>query len=120
MDPYHPGGAPMKTRATIQQHSSGFAVTGITIHNGQTFAAGGGYCDDHYLYCYPELTHVTTWAGPIPGATILRRTRYEQWNPLTRRLERRICWRIRLADGRIYSGRNGGPGMLLQARRVKA
>lgn len=110
----------MKTSAIVQTTPDGMAVLGIVEHNGKTFTAGGGHISDAYCYCYPKADGtVGTWDGPIEGARIIKRTTYRQWNPFSGFHESRTCYRIKLADGRIYSGRNSGDGMLLKARRVK-
>jgi len=109
----------LATSATIEARPDGFAVLGTVEYAGRTFTAGGGFLSDGYLYGYPNPDGtVSTWAEIIPGARIVRRTAYRQWNPFSRWHEPRVCYRIRLADGREYSGRNSGEGMLLKARRV--
>ena len=96
------------------------SVIGFIEYEGHTFQAGGGFISDAYCYCYPnDDGTVSLWSGPLEGATARKTCTYQQWNPLSHQHETRVCWRIRLADGRQYSGRNASARMLLKAKRTR-
>lgn len=86
--------------------------------------AGGGSVNDMALVGYPFPTDdrsgvITTYSHKVVMGRYWVTSRYQQWNPLTRRHEEIICYRIVTPDRRVFSGRNSGFGMVLKTRRSK-
>jgi len=94
----------------------------VITHNGKTFESGGAFASDDYLIAYPAKDGVLTdWHGRQIGEWKLISERravffgHESWMSST------YCYmRARLTDGRIYSLRGFGVGMIARGKRCKS
>ncbi len=111
--------------ARSEQHASATVEIGAMIHNGQRFEALGSVVDFErgILVGYPAQIHtdrppfyaLQTWDGQrIHGMVLVRKA----WRYCFGRKVEIYYWRA-LIDGRRYSGRNSGLGMVLTLRAGK-
>jgi len=111
----------METRTETQATPEGFAQIGIVIHNGREFASGGGYVDDSRIVCYPDKGRAFDWNGKDLGSYRVISSRQavffgvRSWQG-----ERYYFARVTLHDGRVYSVRGFGDGMVATGKRCKA
>lgn len=94
------------------------------VTQGKSVPSNGGCVNDVALIGYPAATDersgvITTFSGNIVLGRYLITSRYKQYNPFTRHHEEMFCYRVMTPDRRVFSGRNGGIGMVLKTRRSK-
>ena len=118
----HEGELIMSWKAIFNNPVEPFAEVGTFEHEGRSFSAGGAFYD-------PERGLLMGYPMELSGSSLaLHRWELRQWDgtvitPL--RMVRRFrggfgrttmyAWSATY-DGRVYSGRNAGPGMLLRMR----
>lgn len=123
----------MNTHTTTQgtiAPGSAFAEIGTITHEGREYAACGAYITDDRLVAYlhrpPEpgpyrrprigdRGDVQTWDGTRIGDYVVSGV----WStPRSHTSSTRESVRIRLTDGRRYTGRSFGAGMIVHAKRA--
>lgn len=120
----------MQSTATKIEHGQGFAEVGTITHDGHEYTNNGAYVDDQWAYVYvqpnpaPSGCHalrgiVTDWQGNKLGT-------YRQISTWLVNANQVGCYhmeaiRVRLEDGREYSGRyNRDWSDLCKCKRVKS
>ncbi len=95
-----------------------YAELGIVELAGKEYAACGAYVDDRVLVAYLGDDDVlTTWDGEPLGGYVLTAS----WpTPRSYVSSHRHQVVATLHDGRTYTGRSAGRGMLVRARRLAA
>ena len=96
-----------------------YIETDCTIeHEGRTFESGGAYVDDTYLTAYigSDGRTVTDWKGNALGRAVVR----SSWPIHSYMADRMYAYRVTLDDGRNYSARGMGAGMLVRGKRLAA
>jgi len=102
------------TSGTIARGAT-FAETGTMVHEGRTYSSGGAAVDDESLVAYLGACGVVrTWEG----AEIGRYQITSSWRVQSYVSSELHQVHIRLADGRRYTGRSHGEGMIVTARRL--
>lgn len=108
------GSAPNGARveiATITHEGRDFTALGSVVDHARGFVVGYVTRDEHGPN--PSTYRLTTWEGTTIAPLRLVNT-WEQYGFYGARV-RHFAWRA-VIDGRTYSGRNSGPGMLLRMR----
>lgn len=102
---------------------SNYVETDCTFtHEGHTFESGGAVATDDYLIAYPsdEVTNhgyaLKDWHGRIIGSW----HKVSSWPIQSWQGTRYYAMRARLTDGREYSLRGFGTGMIARGKRIKS
>jgi len=90
-------------------------------HEGKHFCAGGAIVTDKHLVAYPDkLNQLKDWHGNTIGTWTIVSSRpaiffgYQSWQG-----SRYYFMHARLTDGRMYSLRGFGVGMMAKGKRVQ-
>lgn len=119
----------METHCEVQVQPNGARVEVATIvHEGKSFTNLGSVVDEErgrivaYVrsvvdpaYRSGHRYELTTWNGESLGPLTLVSS-WEQWTPRAHMKTRFFAWRFVAKDGRVYHGRNAGPGMIVRLR----
>lgn len=116
----------METHCETHVQPSGARVEVATIvHEGKSFVNLGSVVANGYIVAYvstakdPMPDHarhmLTTWNGESLGPLTLVSS-WEQRTPRAHCKTRFFAWRFVATDGRVYHGRNAGPGMIVRLR----
>lgn len=98
--------------------------TNCTIeHQGRKFTANGAFVSDSHLVCYlgergTSVVHhgsVTTWSGEKIGVYRIDSSWRNPRGIFSTHTHQVTVW---LKDGRRYTGRSQGPGMVFRGKRV--
>ncbi len=85
-------------------------------HDGQKFEAGGAAVTDTHLIGYVKGDAIVNWHGDQVIGKMRVISGFRVNSAFGSRM---FCVRIQTPDGKVYSGRTFGDGMIVQAKRVK-